>query len=67
MLTSALSLRVIKHKPEHSVVPESDQTCLDTAFAKGDEKIVEKTKRKFEVVYFIAKEGTFFQKIRKDH
>ena len=48
-----------------SVVPESDQTSLDTAFAKGDEKIVEKTKSKFEVTYFIAKEELSFKKYEK--
>ena len=48
-----------------SVVPESDQTSLDTAFAKGDEKIVEKAKRKSEVAYFIAKEELSFKKYEK--
>ena len=48
-----------------SVVPESDQTSLDTAFAKGDEKIFEKTKRKFEVAYFIAKEELSSKKYGK--
>ena len=38
---------------------------LDTAFAKGDEKIVEKTKRKFEVAYFIAKDELSFKKYEK--
>ena len=48
-----------------SVAPESDQTSLDTAIAKGDEKIVEKTKRKFEVAYFIAKKELSFKKYEK--
>ena len=43
------------HAGNVSVVHASDQTNLDTAFAKGDEKIVEKTKRKFEMFILLQK------------
>ena len=61
-----MAMKYYYHDVNVNVVPENGQTSLDTAFAKGDEKVAEKTKRKFEIAYFIAR-GAFFQKIRKDH
>ena len=41
-----MAMKYYYHDVNVNVVPENGQTSLDTAFAKGDEKVAEKTKRK---------------------
>ena len=60
-----MAMKYYYHDVNVNVVPENGQTSLDTAFAKGDEKVAEKTKRKFEIAYFIAKEELSFKKYEK--
>ena len=45
-----MAMKYYYHDVNINVVPENGQTSLDTAFAKGDEKVAEKTKRKFELI-----------------